>query len=297
MTLIEAVPNVSEGRRASVIQALTAAVGGHPDVRLLDASSDTAHNRTVLTMVGPPGALRTALLSLFAVAIEMIDLRTQTGEHPRIGVIDVVPFTPLSRGDMPLCVDAATALAEAVAARYDLPVYLYDAAARIPERQRLEVVRRGEFEGLASKMREPTWRPDFGPRQPHPSAGATAIGARTALIAFNVNLQTANLDVARDIARQIRASNGGLPAVKAIGVRTADPKIVQVSTNLVDYQTTGLHSVFSAVETEARRRDVTVLSSEIVGLAPAEALLSTATHHLRLPNFTTNRFLDYRLLR
>lgn len=297
MTLIEAVPNVSEGRRASVIGALAAAANGYPDVRLLDVSSDTAHNRTVLTMVGPPGTLQAALLSLFAVAIDTIDLRTQTGEHPRIGAVDVVPFTPLAPEDMPVCVDAAAALAEAVAARYDLPVYLYDAAARMPNRRRLEVIRRGQFEGLASKMREPAWRPDFGPTRPHPSAGATAVGARTALIAFNVNLQTANLDVARDIARHIRASNGGLPAVKAIGVRTADPEVVQVSTNVVDYQTTGLHAVFAAVEAEARRHDVTVLSSEIVGLAPAAALLSTAAHHLRLSDFTTNRILDYRLLR
>ncbi len=295
MTLIEAVPNVSEGRRPAVIQSLAAAVEGHADVRLLDVSSDAVHNRTVMTMVGPPEALRAALVSLFAVAIDAIDLRTHTGEHPRLGAVDVVPFVPLSPEDMPVCVDTAVAVAETVAARYDLPVYLYEAAARIPQRQRLEVIRHGEFEGLAEKMRASTWWPDFGPRRPHPSAGASVVGARTALIAFNVNLRTTNLDVARDIARHIRASNGGLPAVKAIGLRTADPEIMQVSTNLVDYRTTGLHTVFDAVRTEASRRDVTVVSSEIVGLAPAEALLSTATHHLRLADFTTNRILDYRL--
>ncbi|HIE95047.1 MAG TPA: glutamate formimidoyltransferase [Acidobacteria bacterium] len=297
VTLIEAVPNVSEGRRAPVIQALAAAVRGQPGVTLLDVSSDAAHNRTVFTLVGLPNALHSALLSLYAVAIEAIDLRSHTGEHPRIGAVDVVPLVPLAVADMGVCVSTATALAEAVAARFDIPVYLYGRAARGPERERLELVRRGEFEGLASKMSGHSWDPDFGPARPHPSAGASAIGARKILIAFNVNLRTADLDIARQIARRIRASSGGLPAVKAIGVRTEDPEIVQVSINLVDHETTALHTVFAAVENEAQRRGVVVEASEIVGLAPAGALLSTAAHCLGLRDVTMDQVLDCRLPR
>lgn len=297
VTLIEAVPNVSEGRRTPVIQALASAVRGQPGVTLLDVSSDVAHNRTVFTLVGPPNGLHSALLSLYAVAIEAIDLRSHTGEHPRIGAVDVVPLVPLAVADMGVCVSTATALAAAVAARFDMPVYLYGRAARVPEREQLEVVRRGEFEGLASKMSGHSWCPDFGPVRPHPSAGASAIGARKILIAFNVNLRTATLDIARQIARGIRASSGGLPAVKAIGVRTEDPEIVQVSINLVDHETTALHTVFAAVEDEARRRGIVVEGSEIVGLAPAGALLSTAAHCLGLPDVTMDQVLDWRLPR
>ena len=297
MTRIEAVPNVSEGRRASVIRALATSVGGHQDVSLLDVSSDTAHNRTVLTLVGSPEGLHTALLSLYAVALETIDLRTQTGEHPRVGAVDVVPLVPLTPSDMGLCISMAAALAADVAARHDLPVYLYEAAARVPERRRLERIRHGEFEGLGQKMHAEAWRPDFGPLRPHPSAGVTVIGARPVLIAFNINLRTSDLDVAQAIARAIRASSGGLPAVKAIGVRTDDGGVVQVSTNLVDYQTTGLHTVFAAVEAEAQRRNVAVLGSEIVGLPPAAALLPAAARQLQLAGLTMDQVLDYRLLR
>lgn len=295
MARIEAVPNVSEGRRASVIRALAASVEGHRDATLLDVSSDTAHNRTVLTLVGSPEGLHAALLSLYEVALETIDLRTHTGEHPRVGAVDVVPLVPLTPTDMALCVRTAEALAADVAARHGLPVYLYEAAARVPTRRPLEQIRRGQFEGLGPRMRLDAWRPDFGPRQPHPSAGVTVIGARTVLIAFNVNLATPDLAVAREIARTIRASNGGLPAVKAIGVRTNDDGVVQVSTNLVDYQTTALHVVFAAVAAEAQRRQVTVLGSEIVGLPPAAALLPAAARQLQLADFTMDQVLDHRL--
>ena len=295
MTRIEAVPNVSEGRRASVIRALATSVDGHRDVSLLDVSSDATHNRTVLTLVGSAAGLHTALLSLYAVALETIDLRTHTGEHPRVGAVDVVPLVPLTTSDMGLCVRTATTLAAEVAARHDLPVYLYEAAARVPERGRLEWIRRGHFEGLGPRMREEAWRPDFGPLQPHPSAGATVIGARRVLVAFNINLATSDLDVAREVARAIRASNGGLPAVKAIGVRTDDDDVVQVSTNLVDYQTTALHTVFAAVKAEAQRRNVTVLGSEIVGLPPAAALLPAAACQLQLTDLTMDQVLDYRI--
>ena len=293
--LIEAVPNVSEGRRGEVIDTLAAAVAGVRGATLLDTSSDAAHNRTVFTLVGRAAPLKTALLALFAAALARIDLRTHTGVHPRIGAVDVVPLVPLDPGGMPACVSLATDLGETIARRFDLPVYLYEQAARTPDRQRLERIRRGGFENLTGKMRRPEWRPDFGPAAPHPSGGATAVGARRLLIAFNVNLDTGDLDVARGIARTIRASDGGLEAVKAIGVRTAHPDVVQVSMNLVDFERTPLHRVFEAVRREAAGHGVDVRNSEIVGLVPAAALPPAAAEALRIDDFTMRRVLDSRI--
>ena len=293
--LIEAVPNVSEGRRRDVIDALAAAVDGAPGAALLDTSSDPAHNRTVFTLVGGAAALKTALLELYAAALARIDLRTHTGVHPRIGAVDVAPFVPLDTGGMPACAALAADLGGAVARRFDLPVYLYEQAARTPDRRKLERIRRGGFENLGAKMRDPAWRPDFGPAAPHPSGGATVIGARRLLVAFNVNLDTGDVDVARRIARAVRASGGGLAAVKAIGVRTARPDVVQVSMNLVDFERTPLHRAFEAVRGEAAAHGVEVRGSEIVGLAPAAALLPAAAGTLRLDGFTLRRVLDHRL--
>ena len=295
--LIEAVPNVSEGRRPEVIETLSAAITSSPGVNLLDTSSDHAHNRTVFTLIGEGAALKTALLALYAVAVERIDLRIHTGEHPRIGAVDVVPFVPLNPADMPVCVSVATALGAAVAERFHIPVYLYEDASREPDRRRLETIRRGGFEGLAERMRADTWQPDFGPTSPHSSAGASAIGARRLLIAFNVNLETGALDIARRIARRVRASGGGLPAVKAIGVRTNRPGVVQVSINLVDYERTPLHRVVDAVAQEANRLGVAIRDTEIVGLVPAAALLLAATRQLQLEGFTMDRILECRLPR
>ncbi len=295
--LIEAVPNVSEGRRPEVVEALAAAITETPGIDLLDTSSDTAHNRTVFTLVGRPAALKTALLALYKAAVTRIDLRTHTGEHPRIGAVDVVPLVPLDPVDMPVCVSLATELGAAIADRFDIPVYLYADAARVPNRHPLESIRRGGFEGLTEKMRVGTWQPDFGPVLPHPSAGASAVGARPTLIAFNVNLETTDLDVARHIARTVRASDGGLEAVKAIGVRTEQPDVVQVSINLVDHHRTPLDRVFEAVTREANRHGVTIRNSEIVGLVPVDALLSAATRHMRLVGVTKDRVLECRLAR
>ena len=297
VSLIEAVPNVSEGRRPEVIAALTTTLTGCPGVELLDTSPDAAHNRTVFTLVGEGAALHTALLALYATAVDRIDLRIHAGEHPRIGAVDVVPLVPLDPADMPDCISVATQLGAAVAERLAVPVYLYADAARVPDRRQLETIRRGEFEGLTEKMRAETWRPDFGPHGPHPSAGATAIGARRILIAYNVNLQTDDVNIARRIARAVRASNGGLAAVKAIGVRTQQPDVVQVSINLVDHERTSLPAVFASVQREADRLGVTIRNSEIVGLAPAAALLSAATRQLHLEGFTRNQILECRLPR
>jgi glutamate formiminotransferase len=295
--LIEAVPNISEGRRPEVIGALAAALADSPGVELLDTASDAAHNRTVFTLVGESAALRTALLALYAIAVEYIDLRSHVGEHPRIGAVDVVPLVPLDPSDMPVCISVATELGAAIAERFSIPVYLYEDAAQVPNRRRLETIRRGEFEGLRDKMRAEMWRPDFGPSTPHPSAGASAIGARRILVAYNVNLESGDLDIARRIARAIRASNGGLASVKAIGVRTDQPDVVQVSINLVDYERTSLHRVFESVQREADQLGVGIRSSEIVGLVPAAALLPAATHLLQLAGSTMGQILECRLPR
>ena len=295
MGLIEAVPNVSEGRRRDVVDALAAAVGGVPGATLLDTSSDTAHNRSVFTLVGDAAALKNALLELYAAALARIDLRAHSGVHPRIGAVDVTPFVPLEASGMSACVALATELGEAVARRFDLPVYLYERAARTPDRRRLELIRRGGFESLGAKMRRPEWRPDFGPAAPHPTGGATAIGARRPLVAFNVNLDTGDLGVARRIARAVRTSGGGLDAVKAIGVRTESPEVVQVSMNLVDFERTPLHQAFEAVRREAARHGVEVRNSEVVGLVPAAALLPAAARALRIDGFTLRRVLEHSL--
>ncbi len=295
VALIEAVPNVSEGRRPEVIATLAAALAGSPGVDLLDASSDAAHNRTVFSLVGEGAAVRVALLALYAAAVERIDLRNHAGEHPRIGAVDVVPLVPLDPVDMPLCISIATQLGASVSERFNIPVYLYEDAAQRPDRRRLETIRVGGFEGLTERMRSEAWRPDFGPPSPHPSAGASAIGARRILIAFNVNLQTDDLDVAKRIARSVRASSGGLAAVKAIGVRTDQPDVVQVSINLVDYERTSLDRVFASVQREADRLGVDIRNSQIVGLVPTVALLSAATPRLQLEGFTMNQILDCRL--
>ena len=295
MPIIECVPNVSEGRRADVIQALTGAVAAAADVRLLDASSDAAHNRSVLTLAGEAQPLKNAILALFEKAVALIDLRTHQGEHPRLGAVDVVPFVPIEGVTMAECVALARETAAEVAARFELPVYLYEEAASNPARKNLEDVRRGECEGLTAKMAVPEWHPDFGPSHPHPSAGASVIGARMPLIAYNINLATDRLEVAKRIAAAIRFSSGGFRFVKAMGIKLEDRGIVQVSMNLTNYEKTPMFRVFEVVKREAARYGVTVLESEIVGLVPSAALLATAEHYLQLDAFRTDQVLEARL--
>ena len=295
MALIEAVPNISEGRRSDVLEAMEGVVTHVTDVSLLDLSADPSHNRCVLTLVGDTNPLLDALLCLYDLAVERIDLRTHRGVHPRIGAVDVVPFIPVRDASMRDCVELARRLGRAVADRFAVPVFLYGEAARRPEHQVLEEIRRGQFEGLAEKMTAEMWRPDFGPSAPHPSAGASAIGARGPLIAFNVNLKTNAMDSARQIARAIRERDGGLACVKALGVRLEDRGLVQVSVNLTDYTTTPLHDVFAAVEQEATRRGIGIIDSELVGLVPMEVMVTTAADALRLGRFTPNQVLEARL--
>ncbi|MBF8299941.1 MAG: Glutamate formimidoyltransferase [Acidobacteria bacterium] len=295
MALIECVPNVSEGRRMEIVDALVQAIRRVPAVRLLDHSSDSAHNRSVITMAGAAAPLKDAVLALFEGAVAAIDLRTHSGEHPRLGAVDVVPFVPLEGATMDDCVTLARETGAEVARRFQVPVFLYEEASTNPARKNLEDIRRGEFEGLAAKMSSPGWAPDYGPREPHPSAGASVIGARRPLIAYNINLATNRLEVAKKIAAAIRSSSGGFRHVKAMGIALEDRGIVQVSMNLTNYEQTPIFMVFEAVVHEAERYGVDVLESEIVGLVPAAALVGTDRHVLRLTAFTPGCILENRL--
>lgn len=297
-SLIECIPNVSEGRRDEVIARLAdAAVRAGKGVLLLDRTSDKDHNRSVFTFLGEGPALLDAMTGLVEAALSAIDLRTHQGAHPRVGAVDVVPFVPIRGATSADCVELARELGRRLADRFALPVYLYEDAATSPERQNLANIRKGEFEGLAKKMTEPAWAPDFGPRAPHPTGGATVIGARAPLIAYNINLGTADLAVADRIARAIRHLSGGYRFVKAMGVKLEARGQVQVSINMTDYERTPLHRVFETVRSEAERHGVPVVGSEIVGLVPEAALLAAASHYLRLeadpgPQVLENKLLD-----
>jgi glutamate formiminotransferase len=295
MPIIESIPNVSEGRRAEVIERLADVFRRTSGVTLLDYSSDPSHNRSVFTVVGPAAALKTATLALFAEAIASIDLRAHQGEHPRLGAVDVVPFVPIEGITMDECVALAKEIGAAVAERFAVPVYLYEEASANPLRKNLEDIRRGEFEGLATKMASPGWAPDFGPGAPHPSAGASVIGARMPLIAYNINLNTDRLDVAKRIAVAIRQSGGGLRYVKAMGVKLEDRGLVQVSMNLTNYEKTPIFRVFEMVKREAERYGVSILESEIVGLVPSAALIASAGFYLQLERFGDGQVLESRL--
>jgi glutamate formiminotransferase len=295
MALIECVPNVSEGRRVEVVERLAGAIRQVPAVRLLDYCSDRSHNRSVLTMAGEAPSLKAAIIALFEAAIESIDLRAHTGEHPRMGAVDVVPFIPLDGATMADCVRLAREAGAEVARRFDIPVFLYEEASATPARRNLEDIRRGQFEGLVAKMARPEWAPDFGPAVPHPSAGAVAIGARMPLIAYNINLASDRLDIAKKIAAAVRQSSGGLPHVKALGIPLHERGIVQVSMNLTNYERTPMARVFEAVTREAERHGIAVLESEIIGLVPAAALPPGGEKSLRLTSFRSDQVLETRM--
>ena len=295
MPTIECVPNISEGRRLDVISGLAETLRAVPGLRVLDVQSDATHNRSVFTLAGTAAGLTAGIPKLFEGAIAAIDLRTHKGEHPRLGAVDVVPFIPIDGVTMPECVALARTIAAGVATRFGLPVYLYEDASSDPARKNLEDIRRGEFEGLAAKMAQPAWAPDFGPAAPHASAGASVIGARMPLIAYNINLATTRLDVAKKIAAAIRMSSGGLRFVKAMGIPLEDRGIVQVSMNLTNYEKTPMYRVFDLVKREAERYGVQVLESEIVGLVPSAALTQTAEYFLRLDGFSSGQILEKKL--
>lgn len=294
MAVVECIPNVSEGRRADVIEACASSIRT-AGAALLDLHTDAAHNRSVYTFAGSPSTVRDAVLALAATAIDRIDLRQHTGVHPRIGAVDVIPLVPISGVTMADCVALAKDLGETLARRHGLPIYFYEHSATQPERRRLEQIRRGEFEGLAARLRTPAWAPDCGPAEPHPSAGASVVGARPPLLAYNVNLASDRLDVAKAIARRVRESSGGLPSVKALGLALADRGIVQVSMNLTNVTECPPHVVFALIVEEAARHGVEVLESEIVGLIPAAALERAAAAYLKVPHFDGRQVLERRL--
>jgi glutamate formiminotransferase len=293
--LIECVPNVSEGRRREVVERIGDSLRAVAGIRLLDYSSDASHNRSVFTLAGDAAGLQQAVMALYERAVQEIDLRTHTGEHPRLGAVDVVPFVPIEGATTDDCVALAKTVAAAVAERFGIPVYLYEDAATDPRRRNLEDIRRGEFEGLPAKMATPGWSPDFGPPAPHPTAGASVIGARMPLIAYNINLATDRLDVAKKIAAAIRFSSGGYRHVKAMGIKLEDRGIVQVSMNLTNYEKTPIFRVFETVKREAASYGVAILESEIVGLVPSAALTGTAEFYLQLRDFTRHQVLEEKL--
>jgi glutamate formiminotransferase len=286
--LIEAVPNFSEGRRTEVVDAIVDAIQA-PGVLLLDRSSDRDHNRSVVTIAGPPEAVVEGLFEAVRVAASRIDLFQHQGEHPRLGATDVVPLIPIRGISLEECASLATELGRRIGEELAIPVYLYEAAATRPERRNLATLRRGQFEALVNEIALPERAPDFGPAKVGP-AGATVVGARQFLIAYNFYLNTADVDVAKAIARRIRGSSGGFPAVKAMGILVDGQ--AQVSMNLVDFTETPLHVVMERVTELAAKAGAAVARSELIGLIPQEAMFQAAAHFLKLPDFSATRTVE-----
>jgi glutamate formiminotransferase len=294
--IVECVPNFSEGERQEVLESIAKEIKGVEKVRLLAYESDKDHNRSVFTFIGEPEGVRKAAFSAISKASELIDMNKHEGEHPRIGATDVVPFIPISEVTMDDCADLARALGQEVAEKLKIPIYLYEHAASKPERQNLANIRRGEYEGLKEAiLKDPDRTPDFGPSELHPTAGATVIGARMPLIAYNVNLNCDDIDIAKSIAKAIRHSSGGLKYVKALGLEIKERGIVQVSMNLTNYRKTPVHRVFDMIKSEAARYGVEILGSEVIGLIPMDALVDTADFYLRIENFDKSQILENRL--
>ena len=300
-SLIECVPNFSEGRRPEVLDEITRAIRQIEGVTLLDASRDESHNRSVVTFAGGPEPVVRGAMAAVGRALELIDMEQQTGVHPRIGAVDVIPFVPLGGTRMDECVDLARRFGEQVAKVFDLPVYLYGEAAQRPERRRLADIRRGQYEALKEEIGvNPDRAPDFGPARLHPRGGAVAVGARKPLIAFNLNLATDDLEIAQRIAETIRESSGGMPAVQAMGVLVAvadGRQLAQVSMNLADWEQTGIPAVVHEVRRLARQAGTDVDHAELIGLAPTAALLEVAADALTLRGFTPDQALELRLAR
>lgn len=294
--IVECVPNFSEGRDLEKVEKIAGAFRAKEGVKLLDYSTDKDHNRMVVTVVGEPGALKKAVIEAIGIAVDIIDLTKHTGQHPRMGAVDVVPFIPIRNMTTEEAIGLSKEVAKTVADRYNLPVYLYEKAASTSERENLAKIRKGEFEGLKEKMTQPEWKPDFGPDQPHPTAGAVVVGARMPLVAYNVNLNTDKLEIADAIAKKVRFLGGGLRFCKAMGVELTDRGIVQVSMNLTDFTKTAIYRAHEMVRMEANRYGVTVVGAEIIGLVPMDALIDTAAYYLGLEDFSTKQVLETHLM-
>jgi glutamate formiminotransferase len=294
--ILECIPNFSEGRDEEKIEKIVDPFKQTDGVKLLDYSADKDHNRLVVTMIGSPEGLKKSMLEAVEIAVDLIDMNEHTGEHPRMGAVDVVPFTPIKNVTMEEAVELSKKVAEEVAKKLDLPIYLYEDAAMTPERENLADIRRGEYEAMEEKVQKPEWKPDYGPAEVHPTAGATVIGARMPLVAFNVNLDTDDLDLANDIARKIRHSGGGLRYCKAIGIDLSERGIVQVSMNMTNYTKTSLYQTFEMIKFEANRYGVNITGSELIGLLPAQALVDVAEYYLGVEDFSPEQIMENRLL-
>ena len=292
--IVECVPNFSEGRNGKVIEKIADAfrVDG---VKLLDYSADVDHNRSVFTVAGEPTELAEAVINAVGVAKDNIDLTKQSGEHPRIGAADVVPFVPIKNVSVEETVELSKFVGQQIATRHGVPVYLYEKSATAANRGNLADIRKGQFEGLSEKMKAEEWKPDFGNPEPHPTAGATVVGCRPFLVAFNVNLDTPDVEIATKIARRVRFINGGLRFVKALGVKLNSRNVAQVTMNLTDYTKTPVYAAFETVRMEARRYGVNVIGTEIIGLIPQQALLDCVEYYLQIENFSSDKVLENNL--
>jgi glutamate formiminotransferase len=294
--IIETVPNFSEGRNKDTIEKLLACFKGKEDVKLLNLHRDADHNRLVVTAVGGPEALKRAIVEAVGVAIALIDMRTHRGEHPRMGAVDVVPFVPIKNVAMEEAITLSKETAREIWETHHLPVFLYEESATSPARRNLANIRKGQFEGMPEKLESDEWKPDFGEREMHPTAGVVAIGARMPLVAYNVNLNTDNIEIARAIARAVRHINGGLRYCKAIGIELKGRKITQVSMNMTDYAQTPLYQALELIRTEAKRYGVNVTGSEIVGLVPMAAIVDSASYYMGLEDFSSDKVLEAKML-
>lgn len=283
--IIECVPNISEGRDAKIVEAIVDEVRAVKGVTLLDYSSDPSHNRSVITFIGSPEGVKEAAVSLAKKAAELIDLTKHEGAHPRMGAVDVIPFIPVKEVGMDECVAISKEVGKRVFEEAKMPVFLYEDSASAPHRVNLAAIRKGQFEGMAQKVLEPEWEPDFGGRTIHPTAGVVAVGARMPLIAFNINLSTSNVEIASRIAKIIRRSSGGLDCVKALGVMLEDRNVAQVSINMTNFHKTPLYRVVELTKAEAARYGVHVIGTEVIGLAPMQALIDSAEYYLQIENF------------
>ncbi|GHV07691.1 glutamate formiminotransferase [Bacteroidia bacterium] len=290
--IIECIPNFSEGRDLKKIEKIVDAFRAKENLKLLDYSNDKDHNRMVVTAIGEPEAMKRAVIEAVGIAVEEIDLTKHQGQHPRIGAIDVVPFVPIKGITLREADDLAKEVAASMAQKYVLPVFLYEQSASAEHRKNLAVIRKGEFEGLNVKMKAPEWKPDFGPAERHPTAGAVVVGARNPLIAFNVNLNTDRFEIAEKIAKRIRYIGGGLRCCKAIGIDLKEKKQVQVSVNLTDFTQTSLYQVFEMIRFEAQRYGVSIAGSELIGLLPLQAAVDTVAYYLQLENFSAKRIIE-----
>ena len=295
MKLLECVPNISEGRDQDKIASMTEEVKKHKGVKLLDFSSEKDHHRSVFTFLGEPEAIKDAAFSLTMKAIDLIDMREHKGGHPRLGAVDVVPFVPIQGVSMEEAVQIAREFGKGLGKR-GIPVYFYGEAATQPERKDLPSIRKGEYEGLEKKFKDSKWKPDEGPNDFNPKSGATVVGARYPLVAYNVNLKTKDLALAKEIAKKVRFKDGGFPHVRAMGVDLKNKGMVQVSMNLTDYRVTNIPNVFEFIKEEALKKGIEIEGSEIVGLIPLGVLEGIAKNYLQYPQFSIRQVIEQRIL-